>query len=437
MKKIKFFILLGTVFSSTIACDSRASALRSAKLLREPSNVAKVTFDNQEYQDFKLKLKNFSNKFAEAYLSSAYEDGKNLTISPLSLEMCLGLAICASKGNTRQEILNALDMDYDTFKMYYKGFYCEFNNSIKSENNEPMFDITNTNSIWIDEDVSLLDSGLDELRDDYCCYSYNTDFGSDKAGKQISAFIEEKSNGLLKPDLEFSGNTIFVLMNTLYLKDIWNIEGIDLDYSSDPEHYFVNSNKQRSNKQLLKAYYRSGKTIETDNYSCFFAETSNNFKIYFVKPSEGKELKNVFNKDVMDYVLCNNFVKEDDVKKERYFTRSIFPEFSADCDADLKPILSNELNIKALFNPDKCDFSNVIKDPAYCDDARQIAKLEVTKKGIEGAAVTYMAANGTSAGPEPEYKNVYEDFVVNKEFGYILTYRDSVIFSGVITNIDK
>ena len=59
----------------------------------------------------------------------------------------------------------------------------------------------------------------------------------------------------------------------------------------------------------------------------------------------------------------------------------------------------------------------------------------MNKKGIEGAAVTYMAACG-NAGPG-EYTTVYEDFVVNKEFGFILTYSDSVVFSGVITNIDK
>ena len=44
-----------------------------------------------------------------------------------------------------------------------------------------------------------------------------------------------------------------------------------------------------------------------------------------------------------------------------------------------------------------------------------------------------MAMCGSAA---PLYKEVYETFVVDKEFGYILTYKDAVLFSGITTNID-
>lgn len=437
MKKSKFLLLLGTVFS-TVACNSGVSALRGANLLREPSKTTKAAFNSKEYDNFKEKLKTFSNKFSETYLSQAYEDGKNLTISPLSLEMCLGLAVCGSSGETRQEILNAFDIDYETFKKYYKGFYWEFNESRKSENNEPMFDISNTNSIWIDEDVALLDSGLDELKDDYYCYSYKTDFKKDKAGEQISAFIEQESKGLLKPELHFNPLTLFVLMNTLYLKDIWNMEGDNLEFSEDPEHYFTNSDNKISTKKLLKSYYSAGRAIKTDDYSGFYTKTCNGFKIYFVKPNEGKELKNVFNKETMDYVLGNNYITEDNVNKEWYFTRCIFPEFEGDCDTELKDILSQNFNIRSLFDSDHCNFSNLTDEKVYCEGVTQIAKLEVNKKGIEGAAVTFMPVCGEAMRDDEEpYTSIYEDFLVDKEFGYILTYKDSVVFSGVVTNIDK
>ena len=119
---------------------------------------------------------------------------------------------------------------------------------------------------------------------------------------------------------------------------------------------------------------------------------------------------------------------------ERYHTESIFPEYSADCDIDVSQILKEDFNVRTLFTG-SCDFSSLSKDPVFCSEIRHIAKLEVDKTGIEGAAVTVMAFEGASA-PEREYTDIYETFVVDKEFGFVLTYSDSILFSGIVTNID-
>ena len=244
---------------------------------------------------------------------------------------------------------------------------------------------------------------------------------------------------MIKPELDFAADILFVLMNTLYVKDVWNSFGDELDYSLNPEHYFVNSNKKKSEKKLLQGYYAAGRKIETENYSCFHTLTLNGLKLYFVKPNDGKELKSVFNKEAMDYVLGDNYVVQDDAKKERYFTRCIFPEFIADCDNNLKDLLYNDFDIKSIFVPDKCDFTNLSNDDKYhiyCSEVRHITKLDINKKGMEGAAVTIMSMDNVTAAPEPEqYMYIYEDFVVDKEFGFVLTYNDSVLFSGVVNNI--
>ena len=58
------------------------------------------------------------------------------------------------------------------------------------------------------------------------------------------------------------------------------------------------------------------------------------------------------------------------------------------------------------------------------------------KKGIEGAAVTLIVGEATSIGDVDPYEHIYEIFPVDKEFGFVLTYQDSVVFSGTVTNID-
>lgn len=434
MKKFKLSLLLGAVFSMS-ACNSNVKSIRGATLLREPGETTRSDY-GEGYKAFREKLKVFSNKISESFINSNYEDGKNITISPLSLQMCLGLAVYASDGDTRKELLDAFDVNFSTFNNYYSELYKNYNFQRKSESDEDMFEIMMRNSIWIDDNVKLLDSGLDTLRDKAYCYSYETDFNSNKANEAIAKFIEIQSKGLLKPTLQFDTRTMFALINTLYLKDIWNDAGSNLEFSNDSKHVFTNSDRTKSSKKLLQGYYKNGKAISTNDYSSFYTTTNNGFKIYFIKPNDGKSVKEVFNKESMAYVLDRaNYVYSDDDKKELYETRCIFPEYTADCDVDLSGMLMKDFNVKALFDSERCNFSNLCEETVFCNKLNQVAKLEVNKKGIEGAAVTYLAMCG-SAGPG-EYETIYDDFVVDKEFGFILTYDDCVLFSGAVTNIDK
>ena len=138
----------------------------------------------------------------------------------------------------------------------------------------------------------------------------------------------------------------------------------------------------------------------------------------------------------MNYVLDkNNIVIKDDEKMEEYETKCLFPEFSVAGDYELSEIFHNDLGIESMFVPGICNMSSLTDDDVYCSEIKHLTKLEVNKKGIEGAAVTYMAYAG-AAGPGP-YTVVQDTFVVDKEFGFILTYNDSVVFSGVVNNIDK
>ena len=412
------------------------------KELRNPDglshNTAYTETSQEDYKAFKNKIQIFSTKLSEAFVKYEYSNTANITISPLSVEMCLGLAVYCANGQTRTELLNALDVDFTTFNKYYKLLFNELSAVSKDASDQIASELSLTNSIWIDKDINLSEDGLDDLKNDYYCHSFEADF--DKYNKEtteaIEYFIGQKTKGLIQPDLQFDPMTFFVLMNTLYLKDIWNDWGGDLNTTSETK--FKNANGNVSSKELLVGYSEHGKAIETDDYSCFFACTRYGRYLYFVKPNEGKALKDVFNKEAMQYVLNHkNYVYQDNEKLERYYTNCVFPEFKADSDIDLIKMFKNDFNVTSMFDPMKCDFSNIMKEPAsgYVEQFKHIAKLEVNKKDIEGAAVTYMAYAG-APGPD-EYTDVYETFEVDKEFGFILTdYYGDIIFSGTVTNID-
>ena len=420
--------------------DPNEIKLNGVKELRNPEGSShKFNYDyynDDGFVSFRNKMKDFSSKLSEIIAKREYKSGENFVFSPLSVELCLGLAIRSASGTTRQELLDAIGIDYDTFNANYKLYYNYLYKDIKNNMGYNTARLLFANSIWADDEANLKDACLDALRDDYYCYSYEADFDgkNQETNEAIRDFIKQATKGLIDQDLQLSPTTLFVLMNVIYLKDIWNDLGSDL-YYAPTTYQFKNSDGSISNKQLLKGDYNECRAMNNDDYSAFYTSTNSGFRIYFIKPNEGKNIKEIFNKDTINHVVDhNNYVYQDSAKLERYFTRCYFPEYEANGRFDLQKVFMEELGVTSIFGS-SCNMSNLTDDDVYCSDFQQIAKLKVDKSGIEGAAVTYMAYAG-AVGPD-EYKEVYEDFVVDQEFGYVVASSDNIIFSGIVTNIDK
>ena len=440
MNKLVRSILLFTSVFSLASCSSEGEiALKEMRQLRSPEGLSHEVdysiISEEGYKTFKEKVNTFASKISDSYAKREFNAKKNLAISPISIELCLGLAIRSANGKTRQELLNCFDVDYATFNRYYKVLFNELTLERTSESNELMSQILLTNSIWIDDEVTLKDEGLDALRDDYYCYSYEADFNHNnaKTNKAIQEFIRKQTKGLLNPELNLDEETLFVLMNTIYLKDIWNEFGNDISLASET-YKFKNYDGSLSNKRLLEGYYFPGKKIETEDYSAFYTK-GQSFSLYFVKPNDGKRINQIFDADLVKEISNRkNYIEIDEEKKEIYETYSVFPEYEAGCDYELTDMFREDFKVNSLFN-DSCDMSDLSNIPVFCSTFKQISKLKVNRKGIEGAAVTYMAYSG-SAGPIEDYTLIQDKFVVDKEFGYVLTYKDTILFSGIVTNID-
>ncbi len=424
---------------SVIALTS-CSPLDKVTLLRTPESLSHEyswsdIYNNQEFISFRNAMNDFGASISEKIIDKEAKDDDNFVVSPLSIEMALSLAASASNGETRNEITNALRVTYEELNKNYKNFFNHIHRSYKDMFGKTEYELSLCNSIWIDKNIQFKDSGLDTLRDDYYCYSYQSDFRDLKATKEaMKDFINQKTKGLLSPDLDLSPETIFVLMNVLYLKDLWNPNGSDLPRASE-DIKFTNYDKTISNKRLLVNKYVNGRALHTDNYSAFYTVANRGTRLYFIKPN-GKSVKGIFTYDNIKNVISDKFIFQDDEKMEEYHTRCIFPEYEANGDIDILEILQRDCHINKLFDFAQCDFSNVVNGNACIEGVKQVAKLKVDKKGIEGAAVTYMPAAG-AAGPGP-YTLVYEDFIVDQAFGFVVTdYNGNIIFTGTTNSIDK
>lgn len=394
--------------------------------------------NSDEYKAFFQKLEVFSAQLT-AEMTQKYGKDDNFVISPISIYMGLALAIECATGDTRQEILDAVGVTYEEVSKYTSGLYANANREyikrVATGNKKVVAYQTLNNSIWLDKDVKFVEEGVNKLASNYNCDVFQTSFKSGEAEKLIEKYIENKTKGLIDADVDFSPETYFVLMNTYYLKEIWNEFGDSLDFTSE-RYNFKNTDGSSEDLRLLKSYYSNGKVYTGEKYSSFFVATEHGFKIYFFVPDDGSRVSEVFTTENINAVLSmSDWGHVDDANRQLHHTRVFFPEFDTDFDEDISGVLSEKFGIKRLFDSDACEMSNISENDVYCQGFMHLVKLKVDKKGIEGASIVYIPGAGSAA--PPPYEKVYHDFIVDKAFGFVITDPyGTAVFSGVINEID-
>lgn len=446
LKKILGFVLivLGLI---TTGCSKIKG---EATLLREPIKLQNNTnYSNDDYNVFLNKLSLFGADFSEKYYNY-YEIDNNLAISPISLYMALSLATECANNDTRSEILNVMGITYEEVNKYTSILLSKLVKESYVNTGEDKKKLISkldlTNSIWIQDDLIVKDECINKLADNYYCYPYKADFynNNEKANRAIREFICDKTNGLIDKDFDLSKKCLLALINTLYLKDVWDVYD-DLQLTKN-KYEFVNNDNSKKNLNLLQGYYVAGQVYNEKKFSHFYTRTNRGYKLKFIVPNDGYCINDIFTKDNLNNInTITDYRYKDDVKKEEYYTRCLFPEFKASCDEDLVDLFKDKYNMNKFFDPNECDFTNItdlnftsnrIVEGIYCSSIIHKTELEVNKKGIEGAAVTIVAMNESTSCPIEEYKKIYKDFVIDKAFGYIITdLNDVMLFSGVVNNV--
>jgi serine protease inhibitor len=427
------------------SCEDRGKSTQ----LRAASDSYSLTtqqIKSSTFADAKANADDFASKFAyTAY--SAYGSNDNIAVSPISVYMALALSTQCAANNTQQELLSALNCDSQQIANYasllYNDINVEYTTSLNDLGTKKLTEgCTLKNSVWLDKNNNFNNDCLDNLANNFYCNSFSADFSFDNenANKAVSAYVRDATNKLIDKNFELNKKTIFALINTLYLKDLWNVnDGLN---KTKETYNFANQDNTTTKVNLLNGGYKEGRVQQLDNAKTFFTTTLHDYKLKFIVPDSGYTIADVFTQENIQRVnSITDYGSIDEEANTMYWTRCLFPEFEANYDNDIRDILTANFGISEFFDKEKSDLRGIIEEPngsrpeAYCSKIQHVTKFKVDKNGIEGAAVTVVAANGAeSAGPS--YKMVYETLTVDKAFGFILTDKNDVtLFSGVINKI--
>ena len=438
MKKIISLLLILSMclaFSSCAVNPEKYSLALAAKAMEVKHSDAQ----QEGYEAFIDKLDAFAAKLTyEVYADSNKQS--NICISPVSVYMALALATECANGETRDEILNAVGVTYDEVKNFTKVLYGFSNREYyytNMMNNKKILAFEElANSIWVDKNTTLKEDGINNLANNFNCDLFSVNFKTSEGEKAINAYIKEKTHGIIDSDLDLSPETLITLINTFYLKEVWNEDGDELKFT-DKAYDFKNADGSVTNTKLLQGYYFNGNIYEGDGYTSFYTTTEHGFDIKFIVPTDGHTLDEVFtSENIYNINNLGDYGYIDEENKLLHHTRVFFPEYKASFDGDLAEILKNDFGINKLFDFEQCDFSNVTDEQLACDGVIHKCSIDVNDKGIEGAAVTVMPMAG-AAGPLDGYEEVYHDYIVDRAFGFVITDSyGAVLFSGVVNSVN-
>lgn len=438
MKKLLTLLLALVLCFGFASCAANVNYANYFVATAAPKMEASYSdYAQKDFSAFLEKLDAFAAKLTyEVYADS--DKQTNVCISPVSVYMALALTVECTDGTSRAEILDAVGVSYDEVTSFTRLLYALANREYEYENilGEEKLSafLTLANSIWADDGVALKSTGVKNLAENYNCDLFRADFGSDEGEKAIADYIKEKTHGLIDGKTELPDTTLITLINTFYMKEIWNTDGEDLTLTKDT-YSFRNADDSTKKTKLLEGYYFSGKVYVGEGYTSFFTRTVHGFTIKFLLPDEGRALEEVFTAENI-YRINNvaDYGAKDEANKLLHHTRVFFPEYTASYDGDISEILKGDFGIRAVFDEKTSNFSGITEEAVYVSNVIHKCALEVNKRGIEGAAVTAVVGAGSAA---PIYQNVYHDYIVDRAFGFVIADGyGTVLFSGVVNTLD-
>lgn len=403
-------------------------------LLLSKSEEKQKNLSSQEYYNFVSDVSNFSTNLTEQmYLeySAGYD---RMVVSPISIYMALAMATSVAETEAQTELANLLGISYEDILEYTKYLYSKLNKELYDDEDKLTHMISLNNSIWLNEVLNYKQEGLDILKNSLYTDSYAAPFTTNNkaANKAVQDYVCRNTKGLINNEYNFSEYTLFLLINTLYLKDAWSTIGEDLKFTTNT-YDFKNKNNTTKTLNLLMGEYINGRVQSGDGFEYFYTNTAHNLKFYFIKPTT-KSLEEVYNSNNLNMILNDtNYDVFNSERNELYLTRCLFPEFDASFDEDIVPLLKDKYGISKIFRDNVANYDKITDENCITGSVIHQTKLIVDKTGVEGAAVTIIANEAESAGPSYTYK--YYDFILDQSFGFVIAKDNTILFSGVVNNL--
>jgi serpin B len=360
------------------------------------------------------------------FLTDRIYKNKNILISPLSLNMVLGMIANGASGdvspkggegygaptvyiNPRWEIETYLGKSVDKYNKYAQNILSNSDNKVKI-----------SNSVWYRNTNKLNDEFANAVKKYYAADIYGEAFDTETLSK-INNWASEKTDGKIKHILDgIDSKDQAYIIDALLFKAQWD---------QQIESYNV------KNKKFTKFDGSKVKVKMMEDSSNYYYE--NDYATAFEKIYEGGEysfigilpkVEGEFNLENLDITtLLKN-------KKKHGSLVIKFPKFSYECSQEMQKILPMA-GINSIFSPSYGPLQNMFttdtENAIYVSGIQQFCKIDLDRKGTEAAAVTIATVKETSAFVSTQKS---KSIILNRPFAYLIRNNktNDILFIGKV-----
>lgn len=405
MRKL-LFILLAAV--TLVACENETtSKTEDAKPI-----ALKASLQKRINQD---------NAFAFDLLRNtiAKNTDENITVSPLSVSIALGMARNGANGLTQSEMEITLKMSgltSDEINEYYKVM----NNALPVI--DPTTKLSIANSIWYRKNFVVKPSFLDVNTTNFNAYVRELDFSQSWAKDTINNWCSVKTKGLIPTILDdIPENAVMYLINAVYFKGIWCNK---FDKKQTTESYFYPEKGENIKMNLMQM--TDTLLYATDELADYVDLPYGNkaFSMTVIVPKYGKTANDVLQSMTVD--KWNNTVSK--LREEQ--VQLSLPRFKSENKFLLNdPLIA--MGMPTAFTG-AADFSRISDERLLISKVIHKTYISVDEDGAEAAAVTAIEMIKTSMPMYP---------IVRADHPFLFVIREKstgvILFIGKMGKVEK
>lgn len=356
-------------------------------------------------------------------LSEQDEEGDNIFISPLSISMALGMVLHGARGETREEMKEALEfhnLSIDEINQSYRGLldllpYVD-----------PSVEMLIANSVWYRYTFPVLEEFIETNKKYFDAEVQPLDFDKPESSQIMNNWVNQKTNGHIDdivPD-DIDPLTVMYLINAIYFKGDWT-SPFDRDDTREADFTLPDGTKKTVQMMQQENNFRMHLSPDVGILDLPYGDE--HYSMIIVLPPQDVSIHE-FTKSLTSENWHNWMSK---LPEEGRRSMVYLPRFTLEYEKSLPKAL-RALGMERAFLSHLADLSGLYDQEkesrnAYISDVMHKTFVDVNEEGTEAAAATSVEVSLTSMPPQ---------FRVDRPFLVAIRENssDTILFIGKIVN---
>ena len=343
----------------------------------------------------------------------------NTVCSPLNTYLSFSVLAELSGGNTRQQVLNMLNVSSieslrSRVTTIWEANYVDL----------PKYKSLLANSVWLKKGVPYSSETLDQLAESYYASTFIGTPGTSEMDEALRKWTSDNTGHLLDDyvkDMKTTPDLVFEIVSTIYYKAPW---ATSFDEDATTKATFHGTKGDTTVDMMHNVEHWD--VYLGDHFTAVELDLRYGGSMIFLLPKEGVNVNSLLS----DPQLMSALHK--DSSDSRWEMRNVYlslPKFSVSGKSDLLGMLKS-LGVTDAMNFSESDFTPLTSDRKIAlTKADHAAVVQIDEAGLEAAAFTDVQLE-EAAAPERI------DLVFDRPFMFAVVGSDSsLLFSGVVRNI--